>query len=142
MQLLLKGRPNEVLTSELESYARDKFSRLEKFLPDPATVEVVLSDERGVKGGVDKAVRVTITEPHQKNPLHIEEISEDFRSSIDLARERAERMVLKVRERRIDFHRRILGRSQRILSETARQTAAIPGWVWKTVRRQLSRRGW
>lgn len=142
MQLLLKGRPKTALTPELEAYAREKFSRLAKFLPDPATVEVVLADERGVKGGIDRAVRVTITKPHEKHPIHLEEITADFRTSIDLVAARTSRTLRKIREKRIDFHRRILGRSQRILSETARQTAAIPGWVWKTVRRQLLRRGW
>lgn len=142
MQMLLKGKPKHTLTSELEAYAREKFLRLTKHLPEAATVEVVLVDERGQKGGVDKVIRVTIVHPHERNPIHIEEVTSDFRSSIDLAQDRAERTVRKLKERNTDIHRRILGRTQRILSATAQQTAAIPGWVWRVIRRQLSRRGW
>jgi ribosomal subunit interface protein len=142
MQLILKGKPRGTLTPELETYAREKFLRLDKHLPLASTVEVVFYDERGQKGGVDKGVRVTITHPKEKNPIHIEEITEDFRSSVDLAQDRTERTVRKMKEKSFDFHRRVLGRSQQILSDTARQTSAIPAWMWKTVRRQLSRRGW
>jgi ribosomal subunit interface protein len=142
MKLLIKGRPRHALTDELEAYTRKKFLRLEKHLPSVATVEVMLSDERGPKGGVDKAVRVTVIHPHNKSPIHLEEVTADFRASVDLAQDRAERMIKKMKEKSIDFHRRILGRTERILSDTARQTASIPGRVWQTIRRQLSRRGW
>jgi ribosomal subunit interface protein len=141
MQLLVKGRPKHTVTSELHEYATAKFGRLSRFLPDESTVEVVLIDERGPKAGVDKSIHVTITRPGEKEPLHIEEISPDFRASIDVAQDRAERLVRKIKERSQALHRRMLHRSQAIVTTTARQTAAIPGWIWKTIRRQLERRG-
>ena|GEM_PF-3011360 len=142
MKLLLAGKPKHTLTPELETYAREKFGRLALHIPEATTVEVVLADERGQKGGVDKVVRVTIAHPHEKSPIHIEEITADFRSSIDLAQDRTERWVRKLKERKTDFHKRVLGRSQQILADTARQTVSIPSWVWRAIRRQLARRGW
>ena len=140
--LIVKAKPSHTLTPELESYAREKFARLAKFLPDPTTVEVVLSDERGPKGGNDKVTKVTIIRPREKNPIHLEEVSSDFRSSIDLARDRAERTVRKIRDKKRDFHHRVLGQTQRLFAETARQTAGIPGSIWRTIRKQLAKRGW
>lgn len=142
MQLIIQGKPKHTLTTEIKAYAREKFSRLGKYLPAAATVEVVLIDERGQKGGVDRAVNINIVRPGEKDPIHLEQISDDFRTSIDLLEKRTVRTLRETKERKIALHRRVIGKSQEVFAATARQTAAIPGWIWRTVRRQLSRRGW
>jgi len=109
MQLLIQGKPKHTLTPDLETYAREKFSKLGKYLPIASVVEVALIDERGQKGGVDKAVHITITRPRERDPIHLEEISDDFRASIDLLQGRTERTLREIKEKRIALHRRVIG---------------------------------
>lgn len=142
MRLIIQGKPKHTLTAEIEAYARRKLSKLDIYLPQASTVEVALIDERGKKGGVDRKVNVTIIRPGEKDPIHLEEISDDFRVSIDLIKDRAERTLREIKEKKIAIHRRMIGKSQEALATMARQTATIPTWIWKTIRRQLSRRGW
>src|SRR3990172_4863507 len=139
MQLIIQGKPKHTLTSEIESYAREKFSKLEKYLPVASTVELALINERGQKVGIDCAAHITITRPHEKDPVHLEEITDDFRASIDILQGRTERTLREIKEKKIALHRRMIGTSREVLAATARQTAAIPGWIWRAVRRQLSR---
>lgn len=105
MKLLIKGRHFK-LTSDLENYADEKFSKLEKLIKDEAAViDVVLSDRGGSKGGNDKGVDVTAILPGEKNPFHITQNSPDFRASVDLAFERVEKHILRYKEKKLDTSR-------------------------------------
>lgn len=98
MKLLIESRHFK-LNSFLEDYAREKFSKFEKLLANPAAViEVMLSDRGGPKGGTDKGVDVTAILPGQKEPFHVTQNSPDFRLSIDLAQEKLEKHILKYKE--------------------------------------------
>lgn len=65
---------------------------------EPATLEIVLSNFMGPKGN-DQSVCLTATLPGLKNPIHIEEVTNDFKGSIDLIEERFETQVSKYKEK-------------------------------------------
>ncbi len=97
MKILISGKQFKV-DDNLRGYINERFLKFTKFVKEPATLEMVLSDEMGPKGGIDKLVRVTITLPELKNSIHIEEITSDFKGSIDLIEERVEKHLLKYKE--------------------------------------------
>lgn len=75
---------------------------LELFLPEPAAeLDVVLRDLNGPKGGQDKDCSVTVFIPGAQ-PLHLSETSDDMYKSVHLMRDRVERAVRKLLERRRD----------------------------------------
>lgn len=98
MRIIIKGK-NLKLNEDLKSYAFEKVAKFAEIIEDPAVCEVVLSDELGPKGGVDKAVHITLTLPGEKNAVHIEKTTSDFFGSIDLAQEKLEREILKYKEK-------------------------------------------
>lgn len=98
MQIIVKGK-NIHLNDDLRDYATEKFLKYEPQLEEPTVCEVVLSDELGTKGGIDKSVHVTATLPGVKNPLHVEAQTSDFFGSIDLVQEKFEREILKYKEK-------------------------------------------
>ncbi len=97
MRVIVKGH-NVKLSPDLKSYVTEKILKYEPMIKEPAVCEVVLSDERGPKGGIDKMVRVTLTLPEMKNPIFVQETTSDFFGSIDLAQERLEHQILKYKE--------------------------------------------
>lgn len=131
MRLIIKGRRKLVIPPDVFSYAEEKLRKLSKFFPDATTIEVTLSDERGPKSGVDKAVQAIVTAPGLKGPEHIEEMTEDFRSSIDLAQERLQKIGLKYKE----MHRSHQKFPTKYFVERIWQpTASIPSWIWRRIR--------
>ncbi|MBM2820336.1 MAG: hypothetical protein HW405_96 [Candidatus Berkelbacteria bacterium] len=97
MKIIISGKQFKV-DENLRNYINERFLKFSKFVKEPAKIEVVLSDEMGTKGGVDKCVKVTITLPELKTPIHIEEITSDFMGSINLIEERLEKHLLKYKE--------------------------------------------
>lgn len=98
MNINISGR-NVDLNDELKSYAEEKVLKYVDMILEPAVCDIVLSNEFGPKGGEDKMVRITLTLPGEKNPLHVEAISEDFFGTIDLAQEKLEKEILKYKEK-------------------------------------------
>lgn len=133
MRLIIKGRRKLVIPPDVFSYAEEKLRKLSKFFPDATTIEVTLSDERGPKSGVDKAVQAIVTAPGLKGPEHIEEMTEDFRSSIDLAQERLQKIGLKYKE----MHRSHQKFPTKYFVERIWQpTTGIPSWIWQKIQSQ------
>ena len=97
MKIIISGKQFQV-DENLRSYINERFLKFTKFVQEPATIEVILSDEMGAKSGVDKSIKVTITLPELKNPIHIEEVTSDFKGSIDVIEERLEKHLLKYKE--------------------------------------------
>ena len=97
MKIIISGKQFKA-DENLRNYINERFLKLAKFVKEPATLEVVLSDEMGAKSGVDKLVTVTMTLPGLKNSIHIEEVTSDFKGSIDLVQERLEKHLLKYKE--------------------------------------------
>lgn len=97
MRIIIKGHKIK-LSPDLKSYATEKIRKYEPMVKEPAICEVVLSDERGPKGGIDKVVKIILTLPEMKNPIFVCERTSDFFGSIDLAQERLEHQILKYKE--------------------------------------------
>ncbi|PIR70952.1 MAG: hypothetical protein COS97_01795 [Candidatus Nealsonbacteria bacterium CG07_land_8_20_14_0_80_40_10] len=99
MKLIIKGRKKFKVPQDLRSYIEDKILKYEKILPKEATVDVMMADVRGPQGGVDKIVHLTAVFPGEKNPFQIEQVTDDFFGSVDLAQERLEKHILKYKEK-------------------------------------------
>lgn len=98
MRIIIKGK-NFKLNEDLKNYAFEKISKFTEIAEDPSICEVVLSDELGPKGGIDKSVHITLTLPGEKNAIHVEEMTSDFFGSLDLAQEKLEREIEKYKEK-------------------------------------------
>jgi len=96
MKIIISGKQFKV-DDNLRGYINERFLKFTKFVKEPATIEVVLSNFMGPKGN-DQAVCVTATLPELKNPIHIEEVTADFKGSIDLVEERLEKAFKKYKE--------------------------------------------
>ena len=96
MRIIISGKQFKV-DENLRNYINERFLKFTKFVKEPATLEIVLSNFMGPKGN-DQAVCVTATLPGLKNPIHIEEVTSDFKGSIDLIEERLEKALLKYKE--------------------------------------------
>lgn len=97
MKIIIKGNKVKI-SPDLKSYIEEKILKYEPLVKEPATCEVVLSDEGGPKGGIDKVVKVILTLPDVKNPIFVCERTSDFFGSIDLVQERLEHQILKYKE--------------------------------------------
>jgi putative sigma-54 modulation protein len=89
------------LTEAMKAYVLDHLVvPLERFCDEEAaTLDVQLCDNNGPKGGQDKECRATAFLPGTA-PLHVTEVTEDVYKSIDLARDRLERLAKREREKR------------------------------------------
>ncbi len=99
MKIIIKGHKHLKIDPNLHSYIEERIRKYEPIVKEPAVCEVVLSDQRGPKGGEDKVVKVTLTLPDVKNPIFVSERTSDFFGSIDLAQERLEHQILKYKEK-------------------------------------------
>ncbi len=99
MKIIISGKQFKV-DDNLRNYINERFRRFEKMVKEPATMEIVLSNFMGPKGN-DQAVCVTATLPGLKNPIHIEEVTNDFKGSIDLIEERLEKVIERYKEQTI-----------------------------------------
>lgn len=90
MQILFTAR-HVTIEDGLTDYCEERLQKLARYLEEPATIEVRFEDVRGgAKGGLDRLVCLSVTQPRVKNPFHIEKISGDYRSSFDIARDHLE----------------------------------------------------
>lgn len=94
----------------LDQYCRERLQKLARYLEEPSMCEARFEDVRGGdKGGTDRLVCLTVTQPHVKNPFHIQKITGDYRSSFDIARDHLENHL-----RRQHLRRQIKKRLPRI----------------------------
>jgi ribosome-associated translation inhibitor RaiA len=131
MRLIIKGRRKFVIPQDLFAYAEEKFQKLEKFFPDPSTLEVNISDELGTKSGLDKQVQVILTAPGLKRPEHIEEMTEDFRASIDLTEERLKKLGQKYKDMHLSHPR---SPTKYFVEKIWQPTTSIPASIWRRIR--------
>lgn len=96
MKIIISGKQFKV-DDNLRNYINERFLKFTRFVKEPAKLEIVLSNFMGPKGN-DQAVYVTATLPGLKNPIHLEEVTNDFMGSIDLIQERLEKHLLKYKE--------------------------------------------
>jgi ribosomal subunit interface protein len=101
MRIITKVRHTEI-DQDTRGYAQRKVStKLGHYLDendDSILCEVEFDDELGPKGGNDKRVDLTITLPHQRLPLHIEEVDSTFREAIDRAVDRLDQPLERYKE--------------------------------------------
>ena len=96
MRIIISGKQFKV-DQNLKNYINERFLKFARFVKEPATLEIVLSNFMGPKGN-DQAVCVTATLPGLKNPIHIEEVTADFKGSIDVIEERLEKVLFKYKD--------------------------------------------
>ena len=97
-----KGVTDRLLTSARGYGNRINFSvsQLERFYDNEAAeLDVQLCDNNGPKGGEDKECRVTAFLPGS-SPIHVTEVSDNLYKSVDLARDRLERLTKRELEKR------------------------------------------
>lgn len=85
MKILFTVRHTDI-DNQLKSYCEGRLLKLIRHVEEPTTIEVRFEDIRGgLKGGADQLVCLTITQPHVKNPFHVQRTTIDYRSSFDIA---------------------------------------------------------
>jgi ribosomal subunit interface protein len=97
MRVIIKSKGGD-LEPNVRDYAMEKFLKFEKLIEEPAVCEVMLCDAFGPKGGVDKYVKVAMTEAHEKNPMHVEAKATEFLAAIDIATDCLETQLVKHKE--------------------------------------------
>ncbi len=105
MQVSVIGRHIEV-TDSLKQYATEKFSRLEKYLPQKVQAVITLS--------VVKKVHHTAEATIKSNGLLIQasEETEEMYSAIDLLIEKIERRVRRYKEKLVDHKHHTSGKTE------------------------------
>ena len=99
MNIIIKGRKQLTVREDLKDYIEKKFRKFEKILTEPTTLDIMLADVRGDKGGLDKVVHLTAAIPGRKNPEHIEELATEFHEGVDLVFERFKKFVERWKEK-------------------------------------------
>lgn len=101
MRIITKARHTEI-PQELRDYAEKKVG--DKCVPylgnheDAVVIDIEFDDQFGPKGGEDKRVDITISLPHQHQPLHIEESDTTFKEAVDKAVDRLDQPLAKYKE--------------------------------------------
>jgi putative sigma-54 modulation protein len=93
MQLSVTFRQMEA-TEALKEYARERMERIRKYFPDPISVHVVMSTERGYKHRVDVTMQL-----HNGLTVAGHEASDSMFSSIDLVIAKIERQVRRYKDK-------------------------------------------
>lgn len=96
MNLILSGRGIQV-DDRLRGYATEKLSRLDRFFDEITDTEVELSHERNPRVANPNRVEVTVKTPRDTLRAHGE--SDDFRAAIDMAVDKLEVQVRKLKDR-------------------------------------------
>ncbi len=121
MQIIITGK-NVELSQALKDYVEKKVSRLEKYLEEPITVNVVLSSEK-----FRKMVDLTISS--KEGVFHGSEESHDMYTSIDKVVDTMEitlrRKKEKIKETRVRGAKQIPAEEFLFSSETTRDEKAI-----------------
>lgn len=81
-------------TEALKSYAKERMEKIRKYFPDPISVNVVMSTERGYQHRVDVSLQL-----HNGLTVAGHEMTENMYSSIDLVAAKIERQVRKYKDK-------------------------------------------
>ena len=92
MDIIIRGSKLEI-TESMESYAKEKLSKLDKYVEDANAKATVLAK---VKGHENK---VEVTIPLKNLILRAEEVQEDFYAAIDVVIDKLERQIRKNKTR-------------------------------------------
>ena len=90
-------------TEALKSYAKERMEKIRKYFPEPISVNVVMSTERGYQHRIDVTLQL-----HNGLTVAGHEMTENMYSSIDLVAAKIERQVRKYKDK-LRTHK---GRSQ------------------------------
>ncbi|MGQ0506213.1 MAG: ribosome hibernation-promoting factor, HPF/YfiA family [Myxococcaceae bacterium] len=100
MKVLVKG-VHVKMSNGLKQYVQEHLvDPIEHFYQDEAAeIEIHLCDNNGPKGGEDRECRVTVRMPGSA-AIHVNESSDSMHKSIDLVRDRLERLTKREIERK------------------------------------------
>lgn len=89
---------------KIKDYINGKIiTEVAKFYDDPTTtVDVVLKDINGPKGGIDKEVNTVITIAKQASPIKITEVKREIFEAIDLTKDRINKILRRLKEKNLD----------------------------------------
>jgi putative sigma-54 modulation protein len=102
MRLIIKSKKID-LTKKIRSSIPKKFLKFEKWIPEQTLVELMVSEERGRRGGKIIA-SLNVDLPHYKI-IHLEESADNVMEAIDGLENRLEAKLRKFRERRLGQRR-------------------------------------
>lgn len=102
MQIIVKGLKNFEVFPENKEYIQKKFSKYEKLIKEPATLEFKLDHTHNTRANLDKKVILSFTMPGLKESEYLEEINEHFTTSIDKLAERFEEILRRHRDKALD----------------------------------------
>ena len=91
-------------TTEIKNFINEKFSKLEKFLPGPALVDLSIEKDRGQKGGLDKFIHITCAIPKYRL-VHIEQHGHFVEDTIEEAYHRFAKILRKYKEKKVDLRK-------------------------------------
>jgi putative sigma-54 modulation protein len=103
MRLIIKSKKID-LTQKIKSSIPKKFLKFEKWIPEQTLVELMVSEERGHRGGEIVVASLNVDLPHYKI-IHLEESADNVLEAIDGLENRLEAKLRKFRERRLGQRR-------------------------------------
>lgn len=92
MQIIIKGLHGFSVPADIKAYAQEKVESHLNDLSEPTICEITCDDSPN-RGKLTKNVRITVTSPHIKNPVHIEHGALNFYAAIDTAADKLARAL-------------------------------------------------
>lgn len=112
MRLLIQGRdPGHKLNRSVLEFARERFETLDRYVPEPATVELRLDHLERHRKGKTHYVHGLVVIPGEHTTFHAEVIEEDFRTGLDRLYEKLERHLRRWHRRRVRSARQPVARN-------------------------------
>lgn len=97
MRIIFKSHGLKINT-DFKNYAEKKIIKIKSFITEPTICEVNFSCRP--RGNKSKIVKLVLTLPSYKKPIHSETCAEDFFSAIDLATENLKTQILKTKDKK------------------------------------------
>ncbi len=94
------------LSEQEKQYLRKKFLWLKKNLDNPATLTIGVRERITKKSNQAYEIILHLIKPGVKNPIYIRTFGNDFRTAVDVAKDKMERVVIKRKEKGL-LHLRI-----------------------------------
>ncbi len=99
MQIIIKSIKGFEVFPENKEYAEKKFSKFDKLVKEPATLEIAFEHTHGTRANIDKKVIVNFTMPGLTNAEHFEVTATHFTEAIDILEQKFESFITREKDR-------------------------------------------